>query len=256
MIKSLSSKWMLISTAARQQTTTSSLASCKKRCISSFSYNTNNNKNNSYINTTTTTNLNYRNTTLNINNIILSTTPLQSTTVSSSSNYQQKRNIFGVFTQTPDQVHKSLSKTLKYTPEQVYNVVSKVQEYRDFLPFCIDSRITKIVTPGKCFEAILTVGAGAVNESYTSKVTLDHLTYINASSIDSTIFHNLSFTWRFKTGPSTDTCTVDCQLDYQFKSSLHSTMMDQFFANSLESMITAFDKRCDQLYHNNNKGRR
>eukprot|EP01133_Synstelium_polycarpum_P019094 gene19094-22867_t len=72
--------------------------------------------------------------------------------------------------------------------------------------------------------------------------------FIEARAADTSIFIKLVSTWRFYQGPTADTCRAECSLDYQFKSIIHSTLMDQFFSSSLEPMINAFERRCQDTY--------
>ncbi|KYQ92645.1 hypothetical protein DLAC_11662 [Tieghemostelium lacteum] len=155
-------------------------------------------------------------------------------------------------------VRKEITRTLSFTPQQVFNVVQRVDQYQDFLPFCLGSKITKlpISTPQKCsklpprkqFEAELTVGQANIKESYISRVVLEEPNFIESSAIDSQLFHQLTSTWKFKPGHSPNTCIAECSLTYKFKSPLYATLMDNFFASTLDTMVNSFEKRCQEVY--------
>ncbi|EGC35516.1 hypothetical protein DICPUDRAFT_33274 [Dictyostelium purpureum] len=147
-------------------------------------------------------------------------------------------------------VTKEMSKVLNYPTNQVYDVVLKVEEYEDFLPFCLGSTITKKNPNGQenCFEAELVVGQGSIKESYTSKVVYKKDSFIESTAIDTNLFHKLINRWTFKDGPKPNTCIAHCKLTYHFKSPLYASLMDSFFASSLNTMINSFDKRCEEIY--------
>ncbi|EFA79855.1 putative coenzyme Q-binding protein [Heterostelium album PN500] len=161
---------------------------------------------------------------------------------------QCRRTFLSAFASTPQLTKKHITKVLKFTPKQVYDVVVNVQSYKEFLPFCLNSTIKKVVDPNSCFEAELTVGYGNLKESYTSRVKFDEPKYIEASAIDSHLFVALVSEWNFKPGPTDSTCTAVCSLEYQFRSPLYATLMDEFIGSSLETMVDAFESRCKQTY--------
>ncbi|GAM21026.1 hypothetical protein SAMD00019534_042010 [Acytostelium subglobosum LB1] len=168
-------------------------------------------------------------------------------------NTGQRRHFLSSLLSSPTPVRKQITRVLNFTPEQVFNIVSNVQSYREFLPFCLDSRITRVVNPASCFEAQLTVGSGNIKEAYTSRVEFMNPSFIQASAVNSELFMHLVSQWRFRAGPTPNTCTAECSLDYQFKSSFYAAFMDQFFASSLDTMVDAFERRCTQVYKHGNR---
>eukprot|EP01132_Coremiostelium_polycephalum_P001419 gene1419-1791_t len=148
---------------------------------------------------------------------------------------------------SPPPVKKQISRVLRFKPEQVYKVISNVQLYKTFLPFCIESRVVKVVNQN-CFEAELTVGSGAIKESYLSRVTHQSPVFVESTAINSSLFYHLTSKWKFRDGPSKDSCITECTLEYQFKSPFYSTLMDQFFVNSLDAMLNSFERRCNEIY--------
>ncbi|KAN0053021.1 hypothetical protein ACTA71_012502 [Dictyostelium dimigraforme] len=145
-------------------------------------------------------------------------------------------------------VTKEMTKELKYPVNQVYGVILKVEDYKDFLPFCINSTILKRDKDKNYFEAELEVGQGAIKESYISKVVYKENELIESTATDTPLFHKLINTWSFKQGKTPNTTIANCKLIYQFKSPFYATLMENFFSSSLDVMINSFDKRCDELY--------
>jgi len=184
------------------------------------------------------------------------------------SQYTNKRTFFKSFfsadSSSPNlqdqNVKKYISRVLRFTPQQVYDVVKNVKEYEEFLPFCLESKITRLPkTTDKdqdWFEAELTVGQGTIKESYNSRVTFKNGEFVESKAIDSDLFHILTTKWTFtpntsSTDPTTINCKTQCELTYQFKSSFYAMVMDKFFASSLDVMIDSFDKRCKEKYIDN-----
>ena len=60
--------------------------------------------------------------------------------------------------------------SLRYRVEQVYSVVYHIGRYKEFLPWCIDSVVTKETE--NVLHAKLEVGFPPLKESYTSVVTV------------------------------------------------------------------------------------
>lgn len=69
---------------------------------------------------------------------------------------------------------------IRYTSEQIYNVVADIDRYKEFLPWCKESRIIK-ERPGQCI-AKLSVGFPPLVESYTSLVILKPHTLVRVST--------------------------------------------------------------------------
>lgn len=62
------------------------------------------------------------------------------------------------------------SPSYRHTVQQVYKVVYEIEHYKDFLPWCIDSVVTK--ETGNVLHAQLVVGFPPIKESYSSVVTV------------------------------------------------------------------------------------
>ncbi|KAK5575299.1 hypothetical protein RB653_010557 [Dictyostelium firmibasis] len=154
-------------------------------------------------------------------------------------------------------VTKEMTKELKYPVKQVYGVILKVEDYKEFLPFCLNSTILKRDKDKNYFEAELEVGQGGLKESYISKVVYKENELIESTATDTPLFHKLINTWNFKPGETPNTTIANCKLIYHFKSPFYATLMENFFSSSLDVMINSFDKRCDELYgHSSNSSKK
>lgn len=162
------------------------------------------------------------------------------------------------------------TKLFGHPPHKVYNVVAAVGQYADFVPWCVGSTIltTKqnharknsnssnnknsikdTPPPSSTYlEAELEVGFQMFTERYTSKVTLQPEHLIISKVEDSSLFDHLSNKWEFKPGPTPSTTSVQFEVDFAFRSPLYRQVAMVFFEEVVQQMVTAFEKRCDELY--------
>jgi ribosome-associated toxin RatA of RatAB toxin-antitoxin module len=139
---------------------------------------------------------------------------------------------------------------MKYSADKLYNVVSDVNRYKDFVPWCIDSRVLPS-TPTKdtnIMEAELTVGYSLFKETYLSQVQLKKNESVIATSSQTHLFDQLKTTWQFQPGKDPNTCWVSFQLEFQFKSALYNKVSDIFFQDIVDNMVAAFEKRTAYVY--------
>ena len=78
--------------------------------------------------------------------------------------------------------HKQFSeeRVLGYSPGDVFSVVADINSYKKFLPWCLDSKVIKSVSPDK-FYGRLVVGFPPLTEAYTSEVTTAGNYYLRVS---------------------------------------------------------------------------
>ena len=134
---------------------------------------------------------------------------------------------------------------LPYTPEQLFDLVAQVDKYPEFLPWCLNSRITKREGDG-IFHADLIIGYKMVREKFGSKVTAMHPDHIHVEYLDGPMKY-LSNHWRFL--PEADGgCTIDFFVDFEFKNSVMQNLMSMFFNKAVIRMVEAFEARAKELY--------
>lgn len=122
---------------------------------------------------------------------------------------------------------------LGYSREQMCNLVFDVARYKEFVPFCVDSKImNEVPRPGKLnltklsrnnmslnlknidsslsnkqlhlprhFRAKLEIGYPPIQESYISNVTSVHPTNVKSVSRDTNLFEYLINEWKFHPNP-------------------------------------------------------
>ncbi|KAJ6658226.1 hypothetical protein lerEdw1_001493 [Lerista edwardsae] len=137
---------------------------------------------------------------------------------------------------------------LPYSVEQMYDIVADVGSYRLFVPWCTGSTVLSCRT--KCSRALLEVGFPPVVERYVSEISMVPNHRIRAVSKDGRLFQHLETLWQFGPGLSgrLDTCTLKFYVSFEFKSALHSKLANLFFDEVVKQMVTAFERRAEQLY--------
>ncbi|CAG9585304.1 unnamed protein product [Danaus chrysippus] len=127
-----------------------------------------------------------------------------------------------------------------YTMEQMFEVVSDVESYYKFVPWCKRSIVLSKTTDQ--LKADLIVGFPPINESYTSNVTFVKPYLVKAECMDGRLFHYLLTLWRFSPGLKREqqSCVVDFQITFEFKSTFHSHLSNLFFDQVARQMEGAF----------------
>lgn len=143
--------------------------------------------------------------------------------------------------------HFADERLLGFSPEQLFDVVADVDKYADFVPFCSSSRVTTRQPDGS-FEAELSIEFFKVTESYTSRVTLDRPRHVHAAAISSKLFRTLASDWRFKPGPTPQTCLLEFRIDFAVASPLYGPIIDHVLPEVTLQQVTAFTERCKVLY--------
>ncbi|XP_003376555.1 aromatic-rich family protein [Trichinella spiralis] len=98
--------------------------------------------------------------------------------------------------------------SLCYSAEQMYKLAADVVHYKDFVPWCTDSKVIRHISTN-CAEVELSVGFPPLIEKYTSLVTFSKPKMVKSVSQDSRLFHYLMSTWQFHpNADDPDTCVV------------------------------------------------
>lgn len=122
----------------------------------------------------------------------------------------------------------------------MFQVVSDVENYKNFVPFCKKSNV--ISRKSDHLRASLVIGFPPLIESYTSYVQLERPNLVRAVCKDARLFDHLISTWKFSPGLRSipQTCILDFNVSFQFKSVVHSQMAHIFFNEIVKKMDGAF----------------
>lgn len=136
-------------------------------------------------------------------------------------------------------------KTLPYTAEQMFDLVADVDKYKEFIPWCVGSRINKRDGEG-VFYADLVVGYKMFRERFSSKVILERPNHLFIEYQRGPL-KNLKNHWHFT--PTADGgCTIDFSVEFEFKNRMLQGFAQMFFDKVIIRMVDAFEKRAIELY--------
>lgn len=142
-----------------------------------------------------------------------------------------------------------LTRTVKHNPAQMFALVADVERYPEFLPLCEDLRVIRRVQSGEGIETLvasMSVGYKAIQESFTTRVTLDHPRLrIQVEYVDGP-FKYLENRWSFNEAPGG--CEVEFYINYEFKSFALSLLMGSVFDKAFRKFTEAFEDRANQIY--------
>ena len=136
-------------------------------------------------------------------------------------------------------------KVLPYTPKQLFDMVADVESYPQFLPWCLNCRITKRVDD-QTFMADLVIGYKVFREKFTSRVTVTPNEKIHVEYLEGPLRY-LSNKWEFIDNGD-GTTTIDFYVDFAFKNAFFQGLMGVFFNEVVRRMVGAFETRAVQLY--------
>mmetsp|Transcript_14441 Transcript_14441/g.18932 ORF Transcript_14441/g.18932 Transcript_14441/m.18932 type:complete len:460 (-) Transcript_14441:227-1606(-) len=163
--------------------------------------------------------------------------------------FSQERLIFALPSFPTPQFGKAHNeeRVIPFPKGQLFDVVADVDRYKEFLPFCVDSRVFPNKTT-RTFEAELAVGFRAFTERYISRVTLDPPHSITTRAVNSPTFKRINSKWEFFPGPSPGQTLVKFRVEFEVESLVAAAAVNAFFIEVTNQQVQAFEKRCFQLY--------
>ncbi len=139
----------------------------------------------------------------------------------------------------------SRSALVHFSAEQMFELVDDIDSYQSFVPFCKDSKI--LSRSENEVTAKLLVAKSGIAKSFTTCNRLDKPNTIVLSLVDGP-FSSLNGRWTF-TELSDDACKIELNLEFKFSNKLATLAFAKIFNLLVESMISAFTKRAQELYH-------
>ena len=133
---------------------------------------------------------------------------------------------------------------IRHSPEQLFDLVADVRRYPEFLPWCLASRIRK--QTDTALVADLIIGFQVFKEQFTSYIQMDKDHLVIQVEYAEGPFKYLTNKWKFIQHP--DGCMIDFYVDFEFKSRLLQTIIENLFTEAVRRMVRAFEARADQLY--------
>lgn len=145
--------------------------------------------------------------------------------------------------------HTETEHRVRHAAEEMYALVADISRYPEFVPFCerLIVRATQETPTGSTLVADMTVGYGAIRETFTTRVSLEPAQRtINIQYLEGP-FRHLDSRWEFiPDGPKA--CRVRFTIDYEFKSRILAIAMGAVFERMFGRFMAAFEARADAIY--------
>lgn len=140
------------------------------------------------------------------------------------------------------------TRRVPFSSRQMFDVVADIERYPQFLPLCEGLLVRSREHAGTAtvLVATMTVGYGAIRESFTSRVTLRPeqgeilVTYFDGP------FSHLDNQWRFR--DANGGSHIDFFIDYAFSSRVLALLMGAMFDKAVRKYTSAFEARAHALY--------
>ena len=141
-------------------------------------------------------------------------------------------------------------KIVNFTAKQMYELVADIDNYREFLPWCNDSRIievTNIDNEKKTLIADLEIGYKDLVYTYRSNVLLNNQELTIKVDFIHGPFKNLDNSWIFKKIDD-QSCEIEFFIDFELNVGVLNLLISKFFDKAFKKMVNSFENRANQIY--------
>jgi len=136
------------------------------------------------------------------------------------------------------------SALIAYSAKKMYQLVDDVERYPEFVPYCKESQIIERNTAS--VSAKLLVSKSGIAKSFSTTNSLTPFESIHMELLNGP-FKYLSGGWHFK-ALSDEACKIELDLEYEFSNKLASIAFSKVFNQLVQSMMTAFTERAQEIY--------
>ena len=146
----------------------------------------------------------------------------------------------------------SLTRRVPYSIDQVFKIAGDVASYKEFVPLVKKSSVRNktVLADGRtAFDAEIAIAYTklGINETMTSKVTVDPVALIVRSECSDGPVKSLESEWKFvKIDPKTT--EIQFAVDYTLKSRSLQFLISGMFDMMLRKVMKAFEQRAHKLY--------
>ena len=144
----------------------------------------------------------------------------------------------------------SVKRLIEADKQKLIELVLDIEKYKDFIPYCLDSKVYERNDKGdKIFIiADLTIGKGIFKDTYKSDVKYNKLNNtIYVTNIDGPLKY-LENVWKFN---EKDNITeVSFEVDFELKNKFLNILMTKSFKYGLNKIADAFQNRAEELFRN------
>ena len=147
---------------------------------------------------------------------------------------------------------KNITKKFYYPLELVENLILDIDNYKEFLPWCTNSKIISKKKNKDSIEIIadLEIGYSFAKDVYTSNVKYDIIKkkiIVNAIDGPLKILENI---WTLNE-ISKNECEVEFFINLELKNVILNKMLDKMFDIGFEKILNSFEKRAKFLANSN-----
>jgi coenzyme Q-binding protein COQ10 len=142
---------------------------------------------------------------------------------------------------------KKIIKKFNYSKKDLVDLVLKIEDYKNFLPWCVDSKILSISKNKRNQEIIadLEIGFKSFRDIYTSKVLYnDQNSKIEVTSINRNIKKLLNI-WQFKE-INKNSCNVIFFIDIELNNPIINILFKKFFNYGFEKILKSFEEQAKE----------
>jgi coenzyme Q-binding protein COQ10 len=139
---------------------------------------------------------------------------------------------------------KKIIKKFNYSKKDLIKLILKIDDYKNFLPWCVDSKILSICKNKRNQEIIadLEIGFKSFRDIYKSKVLYnDQNSIIEVTSINGNIKKLLNI-WKFK-DINKNSCNVIFFIDIELKNPIINILFKKFFNYGFEKILKSFEEQ-------------
>ena len=139
-------------------------------------------------------------------------------------------------------------KTLPHSAKQMYDLVMDIEKYPEFLPWCKQARIIKIISDQN-LHADLLISFKIFSEKYRSDIkhgiSYDDGYFIDVVAIEGP-FKKLINRWKFCAIEETK-CEVKFFIDFEFNSVFLTKIIGTIFEDAAKKMMMIFEERAKEI---------
>jgi coenzyme Q-binding protein COQ10 len=153
----------------------------------------------------------------------------------------------------------STRRRVKHSAAEMFDLVADIERYPEFVPLCRSMRVRQRTQVGdrEVVVAKMTVAYRLIQESFTSRVTLDRVaSTITVEYLDGPfsrmenrwVFHPVAGPEGEATGASAAACDVEFFISYEFRSRTLGLLMGAMFEVAFRRFASAFEHRADVVF--------
>jgi len=136
------------------------------------------------------------------------------------------------------------SAIVEHSAAEMYALVEDIEAYPSFLPWCTAAEVHS--RQGDVTEATLTVGVGALSQSFTTRNTNRPGEAIDLKLVKGP-FRRFAAHWRF-VPLSEHASRIEFSLEYEFSSRTLGRLLAPLFDGMADTMVDAFVRRADEVH--------